>query len=90
MSAKSKQPAKKLSVPREMPEITREYQEQCFTAGQLQYEIQVKSDALNKVNERLLQINNEAAARNQLNAAKPAPEAVKGPKPGEEAKNESV
>lgn len=71
MSSKSSQPAKKLSVPREIPEITREYQEQCFTAGQLQYELVVKADALKQVNERILKLNNEAAARNTLNAQKP-------------------
>lgn len=64
--------AKKLSVPREMEEITKEYQQQCFTAGQLQYELSVKQEAHKKVNERLLAINNEASARNTLNAAKPA------------------
>jgi len=75
MSSKSSKPSKKLSVPREMEEISKEYQQQCFAAGQLQYEIKVKSDALDQVNDRLLALNNEAAARNTLNAQKPAPEA---------------
>lgn len=76
MSTKSKQPAKKMSVPRELPEISKEYQEQCFTAGQLQYEIKVKSEALTQINDRLLKLNNEAHARNTLNSQKPAVEST--------------
>lgn len=77
MSSKSSKPAKKLSVPREIKDIHADYQQQCFNAGQLQYEIRVKSEALKQINDRLLSLNNEAAARNKLDATKPAPEAPK-------------
>lgn len=77
MSKKSTQ-SKKLSVPRGLPEIQKEYQEQCITAGQLQYQMKVYSDALENVNARLLVINNEAAARQKLDAVASAakPEAA--------------
>ncbi len=57
---------KKLSVPRSMAEIQRAYQELCVKAGQLQYQVKVYGDELSKTNTELLAINNEAAARKQL------------------------
>ena len=81
VSKKSTQ-TKKFSVPRELPEIQKEYQEQCISAGQLQYQMKVYSDALEKVNERLLVINNEAAARQKLNAVTETAKATPTPAEG--------
>lgn len=66
MSAKSSKPAKKLSVPRPLSEIQQEYQTNCLNAGQLQYQIGIYNKELQKVNDRLESINNEAAARKRL------------------------
>lgn len=70
MSAKSNKPAKKLSVPREMKEIQTEYQTLCFNAGQAQYQLKIHSRELDKINERLEAVNNEAAARLKLDKDK--------------------
>ena len=61
---------KKLSVPRELDAIQKEYQNTCFNAGQVQYQISVYKHELEMINERLLAINNEAAARRQLDEQK--------------------
>ena len=67
MSAKSSKPApKKLSTPRPMDEIQKEYQQKCLEAGQLQYQVSVQSEELSKANETLRKLNYEAAARLQL------------------------
>jgi len=68
MSNKSAKPSKKLSVPRELAEIQKAYQQQCLNAGQIQYQIEIHKQELNKVNEALLSLNREAAARQQLDA----------------------
>lgn len=76
MSDKAKKQGKKLSVPREMTEIEKSYQQNCLSAGQLQYQIRVYTEQLNQVNQQLLAINNEAAARKQLDEASKANLAV--------------
>ena len=61
--------AKKIpKVPRELAEIQQEYQQEAFKAGALQYQIKIMSKELDGLNDRLADINREAAARNQLNA----------------------
>ena len=74
MSSKSTQKSKKLSVPRELAEIEKEYQQHVFAAGQLQYQVSVYSNELKNADERLRILNNEAAARKQLNSVKAAAE----------------
>ena len=49
-----------------MLDIQRAYQELCVKAGQLQYQIKVYANELETTNEELISINNEAAARKQL------------------------
>lgn len=61
---------KKLSVPRELEEIQKEYGNTCFEAGQCQYLINQKSSELEMLNEHIRKLNNEAAARKKLNAQK--------------------
>lgn len=61
---------KKLSVPRALEEIQKEYQTICFNAGQVQYQLSVYNQELDTLNKRLFNINNEAAARNKLEADK--------------------
>lgn len=68
MSAKSTKKGKTLSVPREMAAIQKSYQEFVTKAGQLQYQIKVYGEELNSINSALLSINNEAAARQRLDA----------------------
>lgn len=65
---------KKLSVPREMKEIQEEYHRLCINAGQVQYQLTVYQQELNNINERLRSINNEGAARTQLDKASKQPE----------------
>lgn len=72
MSNKSAKKPKELSVPRTLPEIQRHYQETCVRAGQLQYQVKVYSDELETVNEELVRINKEAAARQMLDSQAPA------------------
>lgn len=74
MSNKSARKVKPLSVPRELNDILKEAGEAYARAGAFQYEIKVKSDQLAEVNERLLALNNEAHARQQLDAVKKAAE----------------
>ncbi len=72
MSNKSAQRAKKLSIPREMEEIQKEYQARVFSAGQLQYQIKILQDELDELNKLIVGINREGAARKELNAKAPA------------------
>lgn len=66
MSAKSSKPVKKMSVPRKLEEIQSEYGQTANNAGQLQYQIYILSSELETTNQLLRALNNEAAARNQL------------------------
>ncbi len=61
-------PGKKLSIPREMPEIQKEYQERTFALGQLRYQVHIFEKEIRQLNQRLELINNEAAARKELDA----------------------
>lgn len=78
MSNKSAKKPKSPSVPREMALIQKSYQDCCLKAGQLQYQIKVYTAELELTNNELWAINNEAAARNKLNAQTPAPTAEEG------------
>jgi hypothetical protein len=81
MSNKSAKKPKQLSVPRALPEIQKDYAQVCNNAGQIQYQIKVYEQELIQTNQRLLSLNQEAAARNQLDAAAkpaPAPEVTNG------------
>lgn len=67
--------------PRALTDIQKEYQELCFKAGQLQYQNNVTNDELAKINERLYEVNYEAAERNKLDAEsskQAAPEVTNG------------
>lgn len=70
MSGKSTKKPKTLSVPREMAEIQKAYQDACLKAGQIQYQIKVYAEELNKTNDALVSLNNEGAARQQLDQQK--------------------
>lgn len=69
MSSKS---ARKISLPkvaatpRSSDEITREYSETVAKAGAHQYQVYVHESELAEVNKRLLSLNNEFAARLDL------------------------
>lgn len=58
--------AKKLSVPRSMQEIQTAYQQLCANLGQLEYQIAIQKEEAIKLKENLKAVNNEAAARQQL------------------------
>lgn len=62
--------------PRDMAEIHREAQEAYFQAGLAQYTIQVNEDQLVKLNNKLLDLNHEAAARQKIDAEAPKADAT--------------
>lgn len=66
MSAKSTKSTKKLSVPRALPEIQGEYQQACANLGQVDYQLFIYNREKDKLRTRIEALNNEAAARNQL------------------------
>ncbi len=75
-------------VPRALPEIQAEYNNACIKAGDLQYKILCFKEELDKVNEMLKEINQEAQARMtsdaqeaQAKAAQEAAEKAKVPVP---------
>lgn len=53
---------------RELPEIQAEFQQACAKAGHLQYQIEVFKKDLDSLNDRLLELNKEAHARNLLDS----------------------
>lgn len=61
-----KRVAQKAVEPRSIEEVTKEYTELCGKAGQAQYQVMVFTKELERLNERLLSVNQEAAARNEL------------------------
>lgn len=77
MSSKSSKPGKvKLpppAPPRPMEEIAKAYQEVCNQAGQVQYQVFVHTQELERLNKVLISINQEAAARTELNKKAEAP-----------------
>lgn len=76
---------KKLPQPRQLTDITKEYQDLCFKAGQLQYVVSVQTRELDDTNKRLVEINNEADRRRKLDEA----EKVSSALGNTEAQNES-
>lgn len=70
MSSKSTKKNKPLSIPRTMQEIEAAYGQLCASAGQLQYSITIQTRTLSDINAKLEAVNNEAAARKQLDAQK--------------------
>lgn len=71
MSKKSSRPGKPVSLapqPRSIDEITREYNSVAATAGACQYHAMVLGEDLKRLNEQLRSLNQEAAARNELDA----------------------
>jgi hypothetical protein len=66
---KSKKAAQVPQVPRSMEEIQKEYGELRARSGELQYTIYVYEADLAQMNSRLRGLNNEAAARQQLDKA---------------------
>lgn len=69
MSSKS---SKKLSVPRELPEIEKDYSQLTFQAGALQYQLRILERELDHLNTKIEAVNREGAARKQLDAKKEA------------------
>ncbi len=67
--------APKPQPPRELSDIQKEYQQLSTQAGQNQYQAYVLSKDLERINQRLVEINQEAASRNTLNAEAKAKEA---------------
>ena len=73
MSSKSSRgPATKVKLasqpePRQIEEITKEYGELTQKVGHTQYQVYVLTKEVEQINNRLMSINNEAAARNELN-----------------------
>jgi hypothetical protein len=66
----------KVNVPRTMEEINKAYGEAVARAGQAQYLVFVHSKDLEQINEQLISLNQEAAARANLDKTK-AEEATK-------------
>ena len=79
--AKNKIP--KVNVPRSLDEITSEYQQTAFSAGVAQYIVFAHQQELERLNKKLLELNQEGDARKQLNQ-----QAASEKK--EEVKNEQV
>lgn len=70
----------KLTPPRSEEEIRKAYAELIGKSGQLQYQILVYKNELKSINESLLSLNHEAAARQKLDTeAKPKEEVSNEP-----------
>lgn len=65
-TSKKKEKFPTLQVPRLRPEITQEFEKLATQAGSTQYLIVVKEQELKQLNQRLFELNNEAAAREKL------------------------
>lgn len=65
----SRKPRAKAPVPRQLPEIEADYGKFVAQAGQAQYQAHVYQQDLERINQQLINLNYEAAARKQLNAA---------------------
>ena len=79
--------------PRGLQEITTEYNSLSQKAGQLQYQILIYSEDLKNINDRLRQLNYEAADRNAKDAAEAAKKQAESKEQEakqEEKKKESV
>lgn len=76
-SSKKKQvklPKVEVPSPRKLEEIQAEYNQLSARAGQNQYQSYVLAEDLKSLNRRLVEVNQEAAERNKLDAAAKAKE----------------
>ena len=64
----------KAPEPRALEELQKEYQSLSAQAANAQYLVFVHSKQLDQINQRLLEVNQEADARNKLDADKPKEE----------------
>lgn len=64
----------KMVEPRKLPEIQENYANGCNKAGQIQYQLYVLQKELDNINAGLISLNQEAAARQELD--KPVPPAT--------------
>lgn len=55
-------------TPRALPEIQKEHNQLCYEAGARQYKISILKAELDQINNRLRDVNTEAAKRNELDA----------------------
>ncbi len=74
MSSKSSQRPKKLSVPRELDEITKEYNQRVFALGQAQYQRSLFDAEIKQLTSRVQDLNQEAFSRKTLDGQKATPE----------------
>jgi hypothetical protein len=73
---KGKKEAKVTLQPRSFEEIQAAYGQLCAQAGAAQYQVYVHSEELKRLNESLVSVNQEAAARQRLDAEAKAKEAT--------------
>jgi hypothetical protein len=59
-------------IPREQPELAKEYTELCTKLGNAKYSIAYQERVIEGVMKRLSELESEGFARKQLDAAKPA------------------
>ena len=77
MGKKGKQANNQQKEPRPLDKIQAEFQQSCAQAGHLQYQIDVQSKELARLNEKLKELNVEASLRISLDkASKEAPKAT--------------
>lgn len=81
MSKKSSRPGAKVSLPqpppRALPEIEAAYGQLATQAGQIQYQIHVFKKDLERLNDNMVSLNYEAAARKELDTKAAAKQEVK-------------
>ncbi len=77
-------PAKQ-PVPRSLEDLTKAHHDLCRRAGEVQYVISVNEAELAQLNQAIKSVNNEAGARQQLDAK--AAEAAKSAEQNVEARN---
>lgn len=65
-------------VPRQLEEITAEYNQLRTKAADSNYQVYVHTRALEDFNQRMLELNQEGAARNDLNRLRAQEEAKEG------------
>ncbi len=70
---------KDANPPRDKEVISKEYGEVCAMAGDKQYRIEILKNELVQLNNKLFELNQEAAAKTQLMAEAAAATAVKTP-----------
>jgi hypothetical protein len=80
---------KKAQEPRKLDEIQKDYFDLRSRAGEVQYQIHVLSENLKEINKALVAVNNEAAARQNLDKQSASEAAAQQPKQEEtkEAQN---